>query len=130
MTRNRSAAGRLIRAMKLPWWLPFGRVPEVGAAELAELLRGRAAPQLLDIRTPAEFAAGRIRGARNVPLTTLPSRLGSLALDPSRPVVAVCLSAHRSAPAVRLLGEHGFQASQLAGGMLAWRAAGLPEIRG
>lgn len=116
--------------MKLPWWLPFGRVPEIGAAELADLLRGRPAPQLLDIRTPPEFAAGRIRGAVNVPLTILPSRLDALDLDRSRTVVAVCLSAHRSAPAVRLLGERGFQAVQLAGGMIAWRAAGLPEIRG
>ncbi len=116
--------------MKLPWWLPFGRVPEIGAAELSELLGGRSAPQLLDIRTPSEFAAGRIRGARNVPLTTLPSRLDALGLDRARPVVAICLSAHRSAPAVRLLAERGFQASQLAGGMIAWRAAGLPEIGG
>ncbi len=127
---NRSGAGRLPRAMKLPWWLPLGHVPEIGAAELAELLRGRSAPQLLDIRTPSEFAAGRIGGARNVPLTTLPSRLAALGLDPARPVVAICLSAHRSAPAVRLLGERGYQASQLAGGMIAWRAAGLPEIGG
>lgn len=116
--------------MKLPWWLPFGAVPEIGAAELAGLLRGRDAPQLLDIRTPAEFAGGRIRGARNVPLTALSSRLASLELDPARPVVAICLSAHRSAPAVRLLGDRGFKASQLAGGMIAWRAAGLPELRG
>jgi rhodanese-related sulfurtransferase len=116
--------------MKLPWWIPFGRVPEIAAGELADQLRGRPAPQLLDIRTPAEFAAGRIRGAVNVPLTVLPSRLDALGLDRTRPVVAVCLSAHRSAPAVRLLGERGFQAVQLAGGMIAWRAAGLPEIHG
>lgn len=127
---NRSGAGRLPRAMKLPWWFPFGRVPKIGATELAELLGGRAAPQLLDIRTPSEFAAGRIRGARNVPLTTLPSHLDTLGLDRARPVVAICLSAHRSAPAVWLLAERGFEASQLAGGMIAWRAAGLPEIGG
>ena len=116
--------------MKLPWWFPVGRVPEIGASELAEQLRARPAPQLIDIRTPAEFTAGRIRGAVNVPLTALPSRLDALGLDPARPVVAICLSAHRSAPAVRLLGERGFQAVQLAGGMIAWRAAGLPEHRG
>ena len=38
-----------------------------------------------------------------------------------RPVVAICLSAHRSIPAARLLRAHGFpDAAQLAGGMLAW----------
>lgn len=116
--------------MKLPWWLPFGRVPEIDAGQLADQLRGHRPPQLLDIRTAQEFAGGRIRGAVNVPLGALPSRLEALGLDRSRPVVAVCLSAHRSAPAVRLLGERGFQAMQLAGGMIAWRAAGLPERRG
>ncbi len=114
--------------MKMPWWLPVGRVPEIRAGELAEVLGGRPAPQLLDVRTPAEFAAGRIRGALSVPIASLPSRLDALGLDPARPVVAVCLSAHRSIPAVRLLAERGFQAVQLAGGMIAWRAAGLPEI--
>jgi len=42
-------------------------------------------------------------------------------------VVAICLTAHRSIPAVRLLASEGFEATQLKGGMLAWRAAGLPE---
>lgn len=116
--------------MKLPWWLPVGHVPEIGPSELADRLGGRPEPQLLDVRTPAEFQGGRIRGAVNVPLTSLPARLDALGLDPARPVVAVCLSAHRSVPAVRLLAERGFQAVQLSGGMIAWRAAGLPEITG
>ena len=41
----------------------------------------------------------------------------------------VCLTAHRSVPAVRLLRERGFDAVQLSGGMIAWRAARLPEAR-
>ena len=46
----------------------------------------------------------------------------------TRPVVAVCLRAHRSVPAVRLLTAHGWSdARQLAGGMTAWRRENLPE---
>lgn len=82
---------------------------------------------MLDVRTPAEFVRGHVRGAVNVPVTSLRSRLASLDLDRARPVIAVCLTAHRSIPATRLLRERGFDAVQLAGGMLAWRAAGLPE---
>jgi rhodanese-related sulfurtransferase len=114
--------------MTLPWWWPFGEVTRIAPAALAEALGRRPGPQLLDVRTPAEFAAGHIRGAENVPITSLPARVSSLALDRSRPVIAVCLSAHRSPPAVRLLGRHGFEAAELAGGMLAWRSAGLPEV--
>jgi rhodanese-related sulfurtransferase len=113
--------------MKLPWWLPIGSVPEIGPAELAERLKQKPAPQLVDVRTHAEFAGGHVRGAVNVPINELQSRLGDLTLDPARPVVAICLSAHRSIPAVRLLRDRGFDAVQLAGGMAAWRAARLPE---
>jgi rhodanese-related sulfurtransferase len=63
-------------------------------------------------------------------MTALRSRIESLKLDPARPVVAICLTAHRSVPAVRLLRERGFDAVQLSGGMIAWRAARLPEARG
>jgi rhodanese-related sulfurtransferase len=113
--------------MKLPWWLPFGTVPEVAAATLAARLGSPEAPQLVDVRTRSEFAAGHIAGAVNVPISELRRRLDALGLDAQRPVVAICLSAHRSIPAVRLLHRQGFDAAQLAGGMLAWRAARLPE---
>lgn len=116
--------------MTFPWWLPFGAVPEVTAEELGRSLTGGAPPMLLDVRTPQEFRAGHIAGATNVPVTRLASALTDLPLDPSRPVVAVCATAHRSIPAVRLLRRRGLTASQLAGGMLAWRRAGLPEQRG
>jgi rhodanese-related sulfurtransferase len=113
--------------MRLPWWLPFGSVPEVPAPALSQALQAPIPPQLLDVRTPQEFAAGHIEGAVNVPVTALAGRLPHLDLDPERSVVAICLTAHRSIPAVRLLLGEGLVAHQLAGGMLAWRAAGLPE---
>jgi rhodanese-related sulfurtransferase len=112
------------------WWLPFGRVPELFPAELAEALSGDpAAVQVLDVRTEGEWRRGHIAGAINVPIHRLKQRLASLPLDRHRPVVAICLSAHRSIPAVRLLRRAGFRdAKQLAGGMYSWRRAGLPEV--
>jgi rhodanese-related sulfurtransferase len=113
--------------MRVPWWVPFGRVPEIEPASLASRLDRAPCPQVIDVRTPGEFARGHVRGAVNVPVTSLRSLLESLDLDRSRPVVTICLTAHRSIPATRLLRQRGFEAVQLAGGMLAWRAAGLPE---
>jgi rhodanese-related sulfurtransferase len=115
--------------MSVPWWLPFGRVPEVRPAELLEEMAGKAAPFLLDVRTPAEFASGHLKGAVNVPVTSLQGRLSSLGIPAGCQVVAICLSAHRSPPAVRLLRRTGVEARQLAGGMLAWRLAGNPVVR-
>ncbi len=116
--------------MRLPWWLPFGKVPETPPVRLAQLLGTEGEPQLVDVRSEAEYRGGRVRGARHAPITSLPDQLPSLGLDRSRPVIAICLTAHRSIPAVRLLRSAGYEASQLAGGMLAWRAARFPEERG
>ena len=74
-----------------------------------------------------EWRRSRIPSAQNVPLPELKRRLERLNLQRDRPVVAICLSAHRSIPAVRLLQYHGFRdIRQLKGGMLAWWKAELP----
>ena len=106
-------------------WLPFGGVPEIDAQTLVQQLRDGATPQILDVRTEFEWNQSRIAGAVCVPVTQLKARLASLALDKSRPVIAICLSGHRSIPAVRLLRANGFDACQLRKGMQAWWAAGL-----
>jgi rhodanese-related sulfurtransferase len=113
------------------WWVPFGRVPETPAASLEQARQGPAPPQILDVRTRAEWHRSRIPGAVNVPIGELRRRLPDLDLDPARPVVAICLSAHRSIPAVRLLRARGFDgAAQLRGGMLAWWRRDLPTAEG
>lgn len=111
---------------KLFWWLPFGGVPEIDAQELERRFRDRRVPQLIDVRTPGEWRESHIAGAVNAPITELKSLLASLSLDRNRPVVAICRSAHRSIPAVRLLRAEGFDACQLRQGMQAWWRAGLP----
>ena len=112
--------------MGLFWWWPFGKVPEIAASRLDAMRRRGPRPQLVDVRTPAEWGSGHIAGAISAPITELGSRIAGLNLDPKRPIVAICRSAHRSVPAVRLLRQHGFDnACQLQGGMLAWLKAGL-----
>jgi rhodanese-related sulfurtransferase len=113
---------------KYLWWLPLGTAPELSCVELAELLASEPAPLLIDMRTAREFDAGHIAGAQRFGLGELKAALemGRLEID-GRPCVAICLSAHRSIPAVRLLLRHGYaDARQLAGGMRAWWKAGLP----
>ena len=61
---------------------------------------------LLDVRTPAEFRAGAIPGAKNIPLQTLANRVGEL--DPKRPVIVCCASGVRSGAAASLLKRRGF----------------------
>jgi len=112
------------------WWLPFGRVPEISPRDLYEKLTSAQPPQILDVRTHREWRASRIECSINAPITSLRAKLMNLDLDPGRMTVAICLSAHRSIPAVRVLREAGFvDIYQLEGGMLAWWKAGLPVER-
>lgn len=113
------------------WWVPFGSVAEVAPEELHRSLGKDPAPHILDVRTPDEWAESRIEGAINIPITSFRAELANIELEPGRPVVAICLSAHRSIPAVRLLRAAGFKdACQLQGGMQAWWKAGLPVVKG
>lgn len=117
--------------MRLADWVPFGDVPEIEARELhARLERGERL-QLVDVRTAVEHRASRIAGAVSAPIASLGGRLDALGLDPARTVVCICLSAHRSIPAVRLMRGRGYaDVAQLAGGMAAWWSAGLPTEKG
>jgi len=113
------------------WWLPFGSVPEISPKDLHAKITSGSELQILDVRTHREWGAGRIEGAVNAPITSLRANLKNLNLDPRRPVVAVCFSAHRSIPAVRALRRAGFaDVCQLQGGMRAWCKAGLPIVEG
>jgi len=69
---------------------------------------------LLDVRDPDEFAAGHAPGAKNIPLNSLRASLGDL--PPDRPLAVYCAVGGRAHNAVRLLRQHGYDASNLSGG--------------
>ena len=84
--------------------------------------------QLVDVRELDEWVEGHAPGAALIPLGELEARRGEL--DTARPVVTVCRSGRRSLTAAEILLEAGFRdARSLAGGMVAWRDAGLPVER-
>lgn len=80
--------------------------------------------QIVDVREPYEWEAGRIDGAIHIPQGELPQRLGEI--DRDRLVLTVCRSGGRSADAADLLTARGYRAVSLEGGMHAWADAGLP----
>jgi rhodanese-related sulfurtransferase len=113
------------------WWVPFGSVPEISAGDLHACITEGRAPCLLDVRTNREWVASRISGAVNLPITDFRSGLDALELDRGGAIVTICLTAHRSIPAVRALRAAGFRdVRQLQGGMRAWWKAGLPVVEG
>ena len=80
--------------------------------------------QLVDVREPYEREAGHISGSVHMELGRLRSEAGRL--DPERPVVFYCRVGARSAMAAHAFRRAGFDASSMAGGLLAWDARGLP----
>jgi len=82
---------------------------------------------MIDVREPAEFAAERIHGALNFPLSTFDP--GALPLANDKTVVMQCGSGKRSAMAIDRCRTAGHKIdSHLAGGIMAWKAAGLPTV--
>ena len=98
------------------------RVPTVDVSSLP------ADAVLLDVREDDEWSAGHISGAMHVPMMSLPQRLQYEpgALTPENEIVVVCKMGGRSAQVTAWLRQQGYDAVNLAGGMLAWAAAGRP----
>jgi rhodanese-related sulfurtransferase len=80
--------------------------------------------QLIDVREHHEHEAGRIAGDRLIVLSDLSAEAHTI--DQGRPVVFYCRSGARSAMATQAFSEAGFDAHNMAGGLLAWDEAGLP----
>lgn len=99
----------------------------MGREELLQRIRAGEVV-VLDVRPPAEYAAGHLPDAVNVPPAEIEARLADLT-DP-RPVVAYCrgpLCAYAD-EAVRTLTAQGRPAARLVDGLPEWVAAGLPVV--
>jgi rhodanese-related sulfurtransferase len=82
---------------------------------------------VVDVCSAEEYAAGHIKGARNVPLDELEQRLPAVAKNKATPLILVCASGVRSRRAVALARRLGYErVHSLQGGMAAWRSASLP----
>jgi rhodanese-related sulfurtransferase len=99
-------------------------VPEVDAAEGRRRVEQGAL--LLDVREPDEWTAGHAPEAVFIPLGEVQARLDEIPTD--RAIVAICRSGARSGRVTEALTAWGYDAVNLAGGMRAWAAAGLPVV--
>jgi rhodanese-related sulfurtransferase len=107
-----------------------GAAPISQADLLARLERKDPDLVVLDVRTPAEFAAGHVPGARNVSHELLASRLDELSAARDKQVVLYCRSGRRTLLAEDVLRKAGFtRLAHLEGDYLAWEAEHRPIER-
>ena len=116
-----SAGGMLL-------WPTLGRGgPGALTPDAAVLLMNREKAVVIDVCGPAEFAAGHVVGAKNVPLGELEGKLATAVKNKATPLILICKSGARSSRAVATAKKLGFEKVQsLSGGMAAWRSANLP----
>lgn len=101
-------------------------VPEI---DVDELDRSRAtAAAVIDVRQPEEYDAGHVPGARLIPLSEVPGRLGEVPVDGE--VLVICQTGARSARATDFFRRQGIDARNVAGGTKAWIESGRPVVYG
>jgi rhodanese-related sulfurtransferase len=107
------------------------QTPTITVTEASERLASAEppAPLLVDVREPSEFSTMRVPGAVLLPLSTFTTRFEELPRD--RPLLLMCAVGGRSARATEFLIANGYaDATNVAGGIVGWNAAGLPVRTG
>jgi phage shock protein E len=105
-----------------------GGIPSVTVREAADQAsNGRGL--VVDVRERDEFASERVDGAVLVPLSEFVTGHASLPKD--RPLLVMCAAGSRSQSATMYLLQNGWtDVHNVTGGIIAWRAAGLPVRTG
>ena len=104
-----------------------GEVETVDPAEAVALIE-RGAHVVVDVRTPAEFAAGHVEGAVNVDVTSPAFTSALEELDRDEEYVLYCQSGNRSARAAEKMAALGFSVVVDAGGVGALESAGADIV--
>jgi rhodanese-related sulfurtransferase len=101
----------------------------VSPERAAELLDHDPTIKLIDVRATGERATKSIERSVHIPLQRLVEDTRYLSKD--TPLLVHCAGGYRSASAASLLQREGFtNISELAGGLAAWEAGGLPVVKG
>jgi rhodanese-related sulfurtransferase len=103
----------------------------VSPAALSALLGAGEDHQLLDVRTPAEYAGVHVPGAKLIPLNELNVEACLAQHKPGRPIYILCQAGARASEAIEKFERAGCDDCVLVeGGTQAWIDAGLPVHRG
>ena len=102
------------------------RITEISVEEVqAQVARGGAV--LIDVREEADWRAGHAEGARHLSKGVIELEIEEQVPDTNQPIICYCGGGSRSALAADSLQKMGYtNVRSLAGGMKAWKAAGLP----
>lgn len=92
----------------------------LSAAEFRERLQADKNAVLIDVRSPGEFAGEKIKGAKNINVSSADFSKKIAALDKSKTYFVYCRSGARSAMACGSMAAVGLQVVNLSGGIMRW----------
>ncbi|HHW38547.1 MAG TPA: rhodanese-like domain-containing protein [Bacillales bacterium] len=90
----------------------------ISAKEVEAIVKVGKKVDIIDVREEFEVATGKIPGAVHMPIGSIELRMPEL--DKSREYIIVCHSGARSAAVTRFLEGHGYNATNMSGGMVDW----------
>lgn len=107
--------------------LASAALPMINVQELQRRMSAGGPLTVLDVRSESEWKAGHVKGAMHIHGGLLPDRFAEV--PKNKPVAVICGSAYRASIAGSLLQREGYtDVSNVAGGMTAWKNAGLPTV--
>ncbi len=99
--------------------------PSITPAELHDRRKSGDAPVVIDVRTPAEYAAGHVPDAINIPFDQIADRISEV--EAPHGVALYCMVGPRARKGEAALLATGYESVfHLEGGLAAWQEAGLP----
>lgn len=103
----------------------FGTTSSATVQEVASDVFSNTDAILVDVRSPAEYAAGHAKGAKNIPFSIL-SKEHMDELRTIGSVYVICQTGGRSSVVTSELIRHGIHAINVLGGTSMWASKGLP----
>ena len=102
----------------------------LGVQQAYEILKNEESNvTLLDVRTQEEFDKdGRLNGALLIPVQLLEQNINRLEGVKDKKILVYCRSGNRSVTASRILSAEGFHVYNVKGGIIDWKAEGLPFL--
>lgn len=98
----------------------------ISAAEFQKEMKADSV-QILDVRTPAEYAGGHIDGAININVQSADfQNIADKTLSKNATILVYCRSGRRSLDAAGQLTELGYKVINLKGGIIEWQDSNLP----
>jgi len=103
---------------------------QVSVAEFENLMSEESSIQIIDVRTPNEYAQGYIKNSQLMNFNSADFKTQITTLDKNKPVAVYCHSGARSNQAFEIMKEMGFrQIYELQGGMVAWQQNGKQVLK-